>query len=46
MQSWQIDAPAAKVAPGEALPFTSAIRAPKGTVIEVNLNFIEPTHAP
>jgi predicted Zn finger-like uncharacterized protein len=46
MQSWQIDAPAAKVAPGEALPFQSVIRAPKGTVTEINLNFTESPHAP
>jgi len=42
MQSWQIDAPTAKLAPHESAPFQSSINAPKGTVINVNLNFIEP----
>lgn len=41
MQDWQIDAPAAKVAPGEEVPFHSSINSPKGTVVDINLNFIE-----
>jgi predicted Zn finger-like uncharacterized protein len=44
MQSWQIDTSKAKVAPGDAVPFTSAIHAPKGTVVEINLHFVEPGH--
>ena len=46
MQSWQIDAPAATVAPGDSVPFTSAIHAPKGTVAEINLHFVELGNAP
>ncbi len=41
-QSWQIDAPAATVAPHGETPFHSMINAPKETVVNVNLNFIEP----
>lgn len=41
MQDWQIDPPTAKVAPGEEVPFHSSINAPRGTVVDVNLNFIE-----
>ena len=44
MQSWQIDAPAATLAPAAAVPFRSAINAPKGAVTNVNLNFIEPVN--
>jgi predicted Zn finger-like uncharacterized protein len=46
MQSWQIDAPAATVGPGESVPFTSTIKAPQGNVTEINLHFIEPNDAP
>ncbi len=42
MQSWQIDAPAARVFAGETLRFRSTINAPRGTVTEINLVFIEP----
>jgi predicted Zn finger-like uncharacterized protein len=45
MQSWQIDAPAATVAPGETVPFSSAINAPEGTVTQIHLHFIEPNDA-
>jgi len=41
MQSWQIDPPAATLAPGESVPFTSEIHAPQGTVTEINLHFVE-----
>ena len=41
MTSWQIDAPAATVLPGETVPFTSSINAPEGTVAQVHLHFIE-----
>jgi predicted Zn finger-like uncharacterized protein len=41
MQSWQIDAPASKVFPGERIKFRSAINAPQGTVAEVKLHFVE-----
>jgi predicted Zn finger-like uncharacterized protein len=46
MQSWQIDAPAATVAPGASVPFSTEIHAPKGTVVEINLHFVEPEHEP
>lgn len=46
MQSWQIDPPAATVGAGSVLPFFSKINAPKGTVIEINLNFVETKDAP
>lgn len=42
MQSWQIDAPAARVFADEAIKFRSILNAPKGTVAEINLVFIEP----
>jgi predicted Zn finger-like uncharacterized protein len=41
MQSWQIGAPAFRVFPGESVPFRSSINAPKGTVVDMNLSFIE-----
>ncbi len=41
MQDWQIDAPAATVKPGGEVPFRSSINAPKGTVVDINLNYIE-----
>ena len=46
MQSWQIDAPAATLAPGETKTFTSEIRAPQGTVANINLHFVEPDNGP
>ena len=46
MQSWKIAAPAAMVAGGESLPFSSTITAPAGTVAAVKLSFVEPEHAP
>jgi predicted Zn finger-like uncharacterized protein len=42
MQSWQIDAPKAIVEPGQDIPLSSEIRAPKGAVVEITMNFIEP----
>jgi len=41
IQSWQINAPTATLAPDEEAVFTSSINAPKGTVVNVNLNFVE-----
>ena len=41
MKDWQIDAPAAKVSLNDDIPFRSSINAPKGTVADINLNFIE-----
>lgn len=41
IQSWQIDAPKATLAPDEEADFTSSINTPKGTVVNVNLNFAE-----
>ena len=46
MQSWQIDPPAATLAPSESVPFTSAIHAPQGSVTEINLHFVEPKNGP
>jgi predicted Zn finger-like uncharacterized protein len=44
-QSWQIDAPVARLAADETQPFHSSINAPNGTVVEVNLIFVEPKDA-
>jgi predicted Zn finger-like uncharacterized protein len=41
IQSWQIDAPAATLAPGGEASFSSSLDAPRGTVVNVNLNFAE-----
>lgn len=41
IQSWQIDAPKATLAPNEEVPFASSINAPKGNVANMNLNFVE-----
>lgn len=43
IQSWQIDSPKATLAPGEEVPFSSSMNAPKGTIVNVNLNFTETT---
>jgi len=40
IQSWQIDAPTARLAPGAEASFASSLNAPKGTVVNVNLNFV------
>lgn len=45
LQSWQIDAPKASVAPGEGVKFQTSIAAPRDKVTEVNLNFIEKKNA-
>jgi len=42
IQSWQIDPPKAKLDPEEEAPFSSSINAPKGTVVNVIMNFAEP----
>lgn len=42
IQSWQFDASAAKVFPGEAVKFNSFINAPSGNVREVKFDFVEP----
>jgi predicted Zn finger-like uncharacterized protein len=41
IQSWQIDAPAARLGAGAEAPFASSINAPKGTVVNVIMNFAE-----
>ena len=46
MQSWQIDPPAATLDPEGEMPFSSTINTPKGTVVEINLNFVEARHEP
>ena len=45
MQSWQIDAPAATLEPDQSVPFSSEIMAPQGTVVNINLHFIETNNA-
>jgi len=44
MQSWQIDPPAARLAPAASQAFMSSIKSPQGTVVQINLNFVEPKH--
>lgn len=44
VQSWQIDAPAVRVGPGEDVDFRSSIAAPKDAVAEINLSFVEIKH--
>jgi predicted Zn finger-like uncharacterized protein len=41
IQSWQIDAPTARLDPEAEASFTSAINAPQGTVVNVLMNFAE-----
>jgi len=41
IQSWQIDAPVATLGPDEEASFTSSINAPRGSVVHINLNFVE-----
>lgn len=43
IQSWQIDAPKATLGPEEEVTFSSSMNAPKGTVVNVTLNFTETT---
>lgn len=42
LQNWQIDPPVSTLDPQGETAFQSGINAPKGTVVNVNLNFIEP----
>jgi predicted Zn finger-like uncharacterized protein len=44
IQSWRIEAPVATLPAGASVPFHSSIVAPQGTVMEVNLSFVEPPH--
>jgi len=44
IQSWHIKPPAATLDPSATVPFFSAIISPEGTIVEVNLSFIEPPH--
>ncbi len=44
IQSWQIAPPEATLKHGAVVPFSSAILSPEGTVVEINLSFIEPPH--
>lgn len=41
LQGWQIDASTAKIQAGEEIPFRSSINAPRETVVDINLNFVE-----
>jgi hypothetical protein len=41
IQSWQINAPPVRLAPGEDVDFQSSINAPRATVYDVTLSFIE-----
>lgn len=44
IQSWQIAPPQATLRHGDSAAFSSAILSPEGTVVEVNLSFVEPPH--
>lgn len=44
IESWRIEPPQATMAPNETVPFTSSIISPEGTVVEINLSFVEPPH--
>lgn len=44
IQSWRIKPPQATLDPKTRVPFTSSILSPEGTVVEVNLSFVEPPH--
>ncbi len=44
IQSWQIEPPEATLRPGASAVFSSAILSPEGTVVEINLSFVEPPH--
>lgn len=44
IQSWRIKPTAATLGADSALPFSSSIISPEGTVVEVNLSFVEPAH--
>jgi hypothetical protein len=41
IQSWRIAPPQATVRPGTTVPFSTAVLSPEGTVVEVNLSFVE-----
>lgn len=44
IESWRIEAPAATLPPGATAPFHSSIVSPQGTVVEINMIFVEPRH--
>jgi hypothetical protein len=44
IQSWRIKPSPATLEVDSVLPFTSAILSPEGTVVEVNLSFVETPH--
>jgi len=44
IESWRIEPPKATMDPDTTVPFTSSIISPQGTVVEVNLSFVEPPH--
>ncbi|MDX2027862.1 MAG: hypothetical protein SFW62_04445 [Alphaproteobacteria bacterium] len=44
MQSWQIEASATRVPSGGSVPFRSSIIAPRETVTEISLSFVEIEH--
>ena len=46
MQSWQIASPAATLAPSESLAFSSSVKSPQGTIVQINLNFVESKNVP
>lgn len=41
IQSWRISPPKATIRPGKTIPFRSSVISPEGTVIEINLSFVE-----
>ncbi len=45
IQSWRIKPSAATLGADSVLPFSSSILSPEGTVVEVNLSFVETPHA-
>jgi len=44
IESWRIDPPKGTIDPGTTVPFLSSIISPEGTVVEVNLSFVEAPH--
>lgn len=43
IESWRIPAPAATIDSGSTIPFSASFLSPEGTVVEVNLSFVEQT---
>lgn len=41
IQSWRISPPKATIRPGKTFSFNSSVLSPEGTVVEINLSFVE-----